>query len=215
MTVIVIGVGHAVNSTALGQLASTPQNLYDIPVDDFIDLQYLRFRLPILVGEIPRPQILNAQLQSGSMVIGQYYTLLIDINREAAAQDVIISFVFSCYSCPVYTSLKEPNPTIENRPRATVAHYDYPNTSYVVYYFMVPKNTRRFFCSFQATVSGVSNGRFYLFTVPNNMTNVGAGLTSSSLRDIIGLKPILMQADFPSFPFSFYIFVHRIDYSNK
>lgn len=186
MTVILIGVGHAVNSTVLSQLASAPQNLYAIAVDNFSDLLYLQFRLPTLVGEIPRAQILTSQLRTSSMVIGQYYTVLLDINKEAAAQDVIISFALSCYSCPVFASLKEPNPTIENSVRAIVAHYNYLNTNYAVYYFMVPKNTRRFFCSFLANVAGVSYGRFDVFPVLAMMSNVGGGATSLDLASVIG-----------------------------
>jgi len=186
MTVIVAGVGYEANSSSLSLLASSPSDLYAIAVDDFYHLPYLSFQLPTIIGNIPRPQLLNSPLSLPSMVIGQYYTVLVDINKSTIAQDVMVSFTFSCFNCRVFGSLIRPNPTIGNTLPTPISHWNYPSTNYSVYYFLVPKKSRRLYVSVESTVTGIATGQFHIFSPPTMMSNAIQNNITQSLSVLIG-----------------------------
>lgn len=97
MTVIIAGVEYEANSSSLSLLASSSSNLYAIAVEDFYHLPYLSFQLPTIIDDISRPQVLNSPLNLPTLVIGQDYTVLVDINKSTIAQDVLVSFTFSFF----------------------------------------------------------------------------------------------------------------------
>ena len=186
MTVIIAGVGYSANASLLSLLASSPQNLYAIAVDDFYHLPYLSFQLPILIGDIPRPQVLNSQLNLPNLVIGQYYSVLLDINKNTVSQDAMVSFTFNCFNCRVFASLTKPSPTIADTQPTQISHWNFPSTNYSVYYFLVPRGSRRLFVSIEATVTGTFNGQFHIFYPPTIMQNTAGQNSAQSLSSLIG-----------------------------
>lgn len=186
MTVIIAGVGHGVNSSLLNQLASYPASLNAIPVDDFSHLLYLSLRLPLLISDIPRPHILGNQLSVPGMIVGQYYTLFLDIGKDTIYQDMMISFTSNCYNCRVFASLTQPSPNVRNTFATPVSHWNYLTVTNPVYYFMIPKNSRRFFFSIEATTNIALSAQFHLFTPPQMMERATESVSGQSLVASMG-----------------------------
>jgi hypothetical protein len=171
MTVIVVGIGSLANIDILYNLASHPKNIYAVPFSTLTELIVSTPYISFLISNVPRLLAVGSTLSVSTTSSGVYYTVQLNTYGYISTNDTVITYTTNCYTCSVYASLSEPNPTSVNTVQSTNGQYFYaPGYTYRVHYFRIPANANRFFLSFVGTGMSSVTGIFNIFNMPPIMS---------------------------------------------
>jgi hypothetical protein len=183
MTVIIIGVGRNVNLAVLNRLASYPSHLYGILFDSFTELIVSATYISSLITSISRSLPASTSLAI-STTSGPYYTLQFNSYAFTQTKDAIVAVTANANG-PIYVSLSEPNPVASNT-GATYYHNIYTTFSSRMWYFHIPRYTKRVFFSLQGVAPTTVYIEYFIFPLPNIMPNLVAYNASLDLSQSLG-----------------------------
>jgi hypothetical protein len=181
MTVIAISVGRNVNTNVLNQFASHPSSIYGIAFDSFTELIVSAPYISSVISSVPRFFPIGSFLTVVPSP-GVHYTIQLNTREYTLTRDAIIVFTTNCNSCPMFSSLSEPNPTSTNSVQSPFDYLSSLFANYAVWHLRIPQNTKRFFFSFQGISSVSLTIEFNVLRLPDAMKNL---VTSNSSVDLM------------------------------